>query len=76
MTTTKSKNSSIDHIIEIIGTLSIEDKVKLCQWLEQEITASKQPWLKTVGIFKQDCQFDDVQQFIHEYRQEIDEIEE
>jgi hypothetical protein len=76
MTTTKPKKCPLESVIEIITTLDMEDKLKLWQWLEQEITKSQQPWLKTAGIFRDDPHFDDVQNYINEYRQEIDEIEE
>ena len=76
MTTIKLRKDSIAQMIEIIATLEIEDKVKLWQWLEKDIRQSQQPWLKTAGIFEEDPHFDEVKQFISEYRQEIDEIEE
>lgn len=76
MTTIKPRKYSINQMIEIIATLEIDDKVKLWQWLEKDIWQSQPPWLKTAGIFEEDPHFDDVQQFISEYRQEVDEIEE
>ncbi len=76
MTTVKQKKYSVEQMIEIIATLEREDKVKLWQWLEKDIKQSQQPWLKTAGIFEKDPHFDEVEQFITEYRQEIDKIEE
>lgn len=76
MSTTKPKKYPLESVIEIITTLDMEDKLKLWQWLEQEIAKSQQPWLKTAGIFRDDPHFEDVKHYINEYRQEIDEIEE
>ncbi|MUH01791.1 hypothetical protein F7734_59895 [Scytonema sp. UIC 10036] len=33
---------------------------------------SKRPWMKFAGVFKDDSDFDTVQQYIQEYRQELD----
>jgi hypothetical protein len=76
MTTIKPRKYSIDQMIEIIATLKIDDKVKLWQWLEKDIKQSQSPWVKTAGIFEEDPHFNEVQQFISDYRQEIDQIEE
>ncbi|WP_158516687.1 hypothetical protein [Scytonema hofmannii] len=33
---------------------------------------SERPWMKFAGVFKDDPDFDAVQQYIQEYRQELD----
>ncbi len=73
MTTIKQKKYSLDEMIYIIATLEAKDKVKLWQWLEKDIKQSQPSWLKTAGIFKEDPHFDEIQQFISDYHQEIDE---
>ena len=36
---------------------------------------SQKPWMKFAGVFKDDPDFDAVQQYIQEYRQEVDTAE-
>ncbi|MEA5600042.1 hypothetical protein [Nostoc sp. UHCC 0252] len=36
---------------------------------------SQKPWMKFAGVFKNDPDFDVVQQYIQEYRQELDATE-
>jgi predicted RNase H-like HicB family nuclease len=53
----------------------IETRLEKAEILSIEIqptSAPKNPWMKFAGIFKDDPQFDEFQQCIQDYRQEID----
>ncbi|MEC4817668.1 MAG: hypothetical protein SAK29_31005 [Scytonema sp. PMC 1069.18] len=39
------------------------------------VEQSQRPWMKFAGVFKDDPDFDAVQQYIQEYRQELDTAE-
>ena len=53
----------------------IETRLEKAEILSLEIqptTTPENPWMKFAGIFKDDPQFDEFQQCIQDYRQEID----
>jgi hypothetical protein len=66
---------TINNILDTLATLSPEEKSLLINQLqpEKENINSDNPWVKLAGKYEQDPMYDEVLDFIQEYRQELDE---
>jgi hypothetical protein len=66
---------TINNILDTLAALSPEEKSLLINQLqpEKENINSDNPWVKLAGKYEQDPMYDEVLDFIQEYRQELDE---
>lgn len=70
-----TQQEAIDRTQKLLSERLAQAKIVSIQ-IESDVSKAKHPVLEMAGIFKDDPDFEDVQRYIQEYRDEIDGLEE